>query len=460
MRGRNLLFLGIAVLAIGAYIVLFERHQMTTEQVLEKADRVFPTLEADDVTAIALTTAKGDFAFQRDGDQWQLTEPVAYPADQERVSSLLSAIVDLKSERVLKGTEIDPASYGLDDPDLSVLLTTNDGEHRLSVGDETPLGSNRAIGIGSRDVILVRSWFTSNLEHDLDEWRSHDLVDLAIDQVASIEIVTGDDRVQAVREGDGWRLLEPVADLADREHLRNLVSNLNALEVKEFLEPTPDLIELGLSPPHRRITVVRNDGAAPAVLEMGTTRERDGSTEIACRRDADGLFWITDRAQNSLDRAPVRWRSTVVYPFDNWDVRSITITDADGSSIGARRDEGLWSMTDGGEADTTEVLDRLGKLSRLEAVDYDLLAAGSSPRGSVVLELGDVDDDAAAELAFSFFSPLAPGGRALVEVTGRPGVMSVELEDVDPILGSPDGLRRAEPTPIAEPTADDAPHDS
>ena len=41
----------------------------------------------------------------------------------------------------------------------------------LAVGDETPLGSKRAVSTGGPEVILVRSWFISSLEHGLDDRR-------------------------------------------------------------------------------------------------------------------------------------------------------------------------------------------------------------------------------------------------------------------------------------------------
>ena len=61
----------------------------------------------------------------------------------------------------------------------------------------------------------------------------------------------------------------------------------------------------------------------------------------------------------------------------------------------------------------------------------------------------ETDDDSAPlrVLTFTFFEPLAEGGRAAVQVTGRNTVMGLELSDVEAILDDLEGLR---PEPIEE----------
>jgi len=452
MRGKQLVILAVAVVVAGAFILLYERHQPTTEERGERGSKVFPALDRDDVTVVEITNNHGAFRLERQGSGWALTAPITSPAEDGAVSSLLGSLEGLERDRTLEPGEVSPADYGLDHPELKVVLETRDGaRHTLEIGGETALGGNRAVSLGGGEVILCSGWFTRDLAKGLDEWRSRDVVDVFADQIASFTLETGFDRVHAVRVGEAWQLLEPIADLADRDQLRNVIADLNALRVKEFIDDTAaaDPAALGLEPPRYRVTLVRSEGEAPAVLELGATREQDGATEVACRRDGRDLLWVDDRALTGLGKAPVRWRSNTVYPFDTWDVEAVTLADGE-SALALGRDGGMWTLDDGGEASSTEVLDRLSKLAALKATDFDLVEPSAGARGRAELELAAVEPGGEPQrVVFTFYPPLTPGGRALVRVSARDTVMGVEATDVDEVLSNLD-LLLPQPTPEPE----------
>lgn len=452
MRSKSLIILALIVAALGAFIYFSERHMPTTEERRQQADRVFPGLERDDVESLEIRNSHGTFRLVKDAESWRLVEPIDFPADQTAVSSLLGSLERLEAERTLAADEVDPAAYGLDDPALSVTLGVADGGSlTLSVGDEAALGSNRAIRRGNEPtVMLAAGWITTDLDKDLDGWRSRDVVDVTADDVASLQIVAGDDRVQVVRQGDEWRLLEPLEDVADSEHVRNLVSDLDALRVAEFLDQPQPPTELGLEPPAYQVTIVRSEGGDPIRLDFGATRSEEGRTEVACRRNSSDLLWVDDRAATRLAKAPVRWRSSKVAEFDSWDAERLTISSADGS-VSLERREGLWSDPDGGEVDYTAVQNRLSALTGLEAVEFDLIEPATPPAGTVELTFEADDDGEPRRLVLTFHRPLTEGGDALVRSSDRPTVMSVQASQVEEILADPTSLIK----PPSEATAEE-----
>jgi hypothetical protein len=273
-------------------------------------------------------------------------------------------------------------------------------------------------------------------------------VDIAADQVAAIDITAGGDSIRAVRLDDNWKLLQPLEDVADRDHLQALVSDLDSMRIEEFLDGVADPAELGLDAPAYEVLVVRGDGDEPLQLALGITREAEGETEVACRRGDGEYFWATDRVTTRLAKAPVLWRSKKVAPFETWDVEGLVLTRGS-DAVDLNRSDGTWKFTDDAEADLPAVQERLRNLSDLEATDYDLVDPPTAELGRVEIEM-EADDDSAAPriLTFTFFEPLAEGGRAAVRVSGRDTVMGVELSDVEEILGDLEGLR---PEPIEDP---------
>ena len=461
MRSRSLIILALVVIALGAYIYFHERHLPTTEERRQQSDKLFPDLERDDVAGLEIRNTHGTFRIVKRGEEWHLVEPIEFPADQSSVSSLLGSLESLKAERTLTEAEVDPKAYGLDAPSITVRLSSAEGESSsLEVGDEAALGSNRAVRRnGEPSVILVSGWFVRDLDKPLDGWRSRDVVEITADDVASLTVLAGPDRAELVRQGDSFRLLEPLDDIADQDHARNLIADLDALRVEEFLDDPPPATELGLEPPAYKVAILRSSGGDPINLEFGASRERDGRTQIACRRNAGDVFWVDNRAAIRLAKAPVRWRSTKVAAFDTWDAERLTIT-AGGSGATLERKEGMWTAPQGGEVDYGAVQDRLAALAALEAVDFDLIEPATPPAGTVELELEAAGDDAEPRLlTFSFHRPLVEGGLALVRVSGRPTVMSVAASQVEQILADPEALVKAgsEAGETLEADADPAP---
>jgi hypothetical protein len=441
------------VLAVAAYVFFFERHQPTSEEAQQEAEKVLRDFDRDDVQTIVIENEGGRVRLEKAGEEWRLHEPLDFPADDSVVSSTLGSLANLSADRRLATEEVDPTTYGLDEPVAEVTLGMADGSERtLTVGDELPLGSKRALLLdGGGDVLIASGWFVSDLEREVDDWRSRDVIDFLEDDVASIDIESGADSIRAVRLEDRWQLLRPLEDTADGDHLAGVISDLRAMRIEEFLADDVDPEELGLDLPEFELMVVRTDGGEPLRLDLGATRDGEGGTEVACRRGDGEYFWASEKVITRLSKAPVLWRAKKVMPFETWDAEEFTVT-TPGGTTSLVHDGNFWLFPDESEANLTAVQERLRKLAELEASDYDLMAPLTPEMGSVEIVLEAEEDEERPVLLFAFYAPLEEGGRAMVEVSGRNNVMGVEVEDVEAILDDLDALR---PEPPQEATFED-----
>jgi hypothetical protein len=449
MKTRNLIILFAVVVAVAAYIFLFERHRPTTDEAKAEAEKVLKDFDREQVREIVVEGGSSSVRLEKTDDAWRLREPIDYPAGESAVSTALGSLAGLETDRRLSLNEVDPAEYGLDPPAVTIRLLFEDGSERaLVVGDELPLGSNRAVRVdGDEEIAVTPGWFVSDLQREVDDWRSRNVVDVMADDVASLDIRTDEDIIRAVRDGDRWQLLEPLEDVADADHLTSLVSDLNSLQIDEFIDEPGDLDELGMVTPEYELTVVRSDGASPLRLLLGATREMDGATRVAFRRGEDDFFWASDGLRKRLSKAPVLWRSKRVAPFDTWNAASLEIS-AGADSVALSYNDLVWTFEDGLEADMTAVQDRLRGLADLEAVDYDLMQPVTAEMGTVSIGFKAEEDDAAPEkLTFHFFNPLTEGGKAMVQVSNRSTLMSVDTATIESIVGDLEALR---PPPVVE----------
>lgn len=446
MRSRSLIILAAAAIVMGVFIFFVERHQPTTDERLERADRVFEHLDGDTIVALELETSHGPIRLAESGGEWRLMEPLSYPADTAAVNTLIDAIANLDAERTLSPAEVAPGDYGLDAPTLGLtLMDAQDRRFTLAVGDETPLGSNRAVKRDSdEEVILVPGLFVASLDKPVDQWRSRDVIDLLEHDVDSIEIETAEDLIRAQQLGGRWQLMEPLVDLADPDQMRSLISELNALRVSEFLPEAVEDSELGLDPPAFRVLMKPRDGDETVTLELGASEDEAGT--LVCRRNGSDLFRVPGTIGTRLSKAPVLWRSDKVWPLDSWDVAKIEISGETGEMILDRVD-GFWRTNEGGEVDNPEMSRRLGALADLEVREHDLVLPPTEVMGSVILVL---DENGGAEgLTYTFFAPLEEGGHAAVTVSSRDNVMGVDAISAETIVGELEKLR---PTSEGPPT--------
>ncbi len=454
MKSKNLIILAAIVLAVAAYVFLFERHRPTSDEARKEAEKVLRDFDRDQVTGLVIERDDGRVRIEKEGEAWRLREPLDFPADGSLVSSTLGSLANLTADRRLAADEVDTAAYGLDSPTARVTLRMAEGPERtIEVGDELPLGSKRPLRLDDGgEVIIASGWFLSDLEREVDDWRSRDVATISEDEIASIDIESGPDTIRAVHLEDRWQLLRPVEDMADEDHLSGLISDLRSMRVEEFLDDGTDPADLGLGTPEYEITIIRSDGGDPLRLDLGATREGDVGTEVACRRGDGELFWASERVRTRLSKAPVLWRSKKVMPFETWDVETLRVTTPE-SFVSLTQEKGIWRFADDSEADLGAVQERLRALADLKATDYDLMAPPTREMGTVEVgfEAEDADEEGTV-VTFGFFAPLAEGGRAAVRVSGRDTVMGVAVGDVEAILGDLDALRAEPPDDPAEDT--------
>lgn len=438
MRFGRLVFLALLVVGLFAFIWFYERKQPTTEELKEREGKLFPHMETDKVHTVFIRNTHGEFAFKKDGDNWQLTRPVQDQANQWAVSGLLSQLANLKAERTLPRSEVKLADYGLEKPEKWVEVSDSSGRtFKVTFGSELPLGNTAAAITDGSQVFLVSKWILSDLDKDLSGWRSNELLSFFTSDVNAVTVVGPAGRWAAAKVGNSWQLTEPVADLAEREEVEGVLSDLSAARIKEFLEEGADPVALGLAAPRFTVTLVRKEGS-PLTLIFGQEREKEGGKQVACRR-GERLFWVEASATSHLAKGPGAFRSGKLLQFSTWQVDKLEVEQGQ-EKVTVERKEGAW-RSDKGEVDSGPVLSRLNTLSELKVLAFDQPEPSGEPMGKVHL-VGQEGLDVTAS-----FYPGSKPAELLAVVRGRPRAFAVDRAKVEEVLSGAEELAKPQPTP-------------
>ncbi len=453
MSTRKLLILTAVFLGLLAFVVLFERHQPTSEERAKAARRLLD-FRAEDVTAVQIERPDlPKVELKKSGGRWTLVAEPEGRADGFTADGIVADLGRLELVGDLQ-TSFDPKEYGLDRPKAAVTLTFKEGPKRtVSFGKEIPGTDGTAAAEGGR-LGAVKAAPIAAFVKPVSEFRSKRLFDAAVGDVTKVTILRGPNRVVLAREDAAgkasgpWRIESPVSDLASESFAERLLSDLSAAQVSDFpvLSPT-DLSRVGLAPPDVQVTLQKGDEVV-ANLAFGAAKADVPGKLYA--KDGDLAVVVDDRALEELGKEFLAMRESRLLPVDAFRVRKVQFEAGD-LRAGAERVDGEWRA--GGRVIPPAAVESLvGRVSRAESRGFvsrkDYAAHGilSGQKGAkplATLEISEEKSVAPAGVKFWTAAPFEGHPVLAAEVTGRADALLVEAALLDDLRRDAEKLRDA-----------------
>ena len=230
--------------------------------------------EKESVNRLTLRdAAKGtQISFSKSGDgTWHITQPIDYPAEPVMVDGFVSLLRLTPRARQLSFEGLEASEFGFDEPRLAVCIST----------DRTPeercllIGSEAAIAKGAYakwqhepTYFLVDVSFLSAFDKTLYAVRKKQIFTLLEKEISSIQFNSSKREFEIHHTGKHWLLKRPVEAILGPEAINDLLTHLNELYVKEFLdhERWQDP-KLGLKPASRVIQIKFQDGSEQVLFQ-------------------------------------------------------------------------------------------------------------------------------------------------------------------------------------------------
>ena len=346
----------VAVAGLGAW---WELSRDDANKETEAPPNPVPSFSETDVDALLIHDAATGttVGLSRDGDRWQLTEPIADEADPRNVNNALLALSKARvsprpaasSRESWDKLQIGPeqtltVTLRKAGTDIVVLHVSLDGKF-VRVGDADPVyqahGINRAM-----------------LARELKTWRNSQVIVFDKAAVKAISVATADGRRAAAERTpapapatppakgtpparDTWTLTvgQQLVGQLDPDVPVGIVARMQNLSAQDFADDKTKAAA-GLAPPQLTVTVTLEDGTVHA-LEVGA--DADDAHRYISRGDS-GRVWLA--AKNTLDsfaRAPVQWRDKTIAKISPDDIVKIDVTHA-GFRLVAEKSDVAWKV--------------------------------------------------------------------------------------------------------------------
>lgn len=437
MKKRTVAGLAITVAVLGAFVFFYERRQPSPED-RAAARRKLVEVEPEAVLAIVVERPEAPTVrLERQtppagGARWRLIEPLAHRADALLVDGLLRALTELERKRTI--SDAPAADVGLDKPRFRWTWRTAEGSETLLVGAAVPGSAEVLVGLASQpgSFAVTTASFVTELERDPAAWRDRRLFPGERSAIAQLRVSPSDggSPVVLARRGEGFQVLEPFQDQAERDLVEGLLGELTAASASSFATPEEPFS------PRGAVDVTFSDGTPPYRLELGAATGPGEGAPVRVRAssgtDIDVANLIT-RLPTTLALPAERWRSRAWTSLASYDIQAVEVRDAGGS---LRLERAGVDWTRGAE-----------KVSYTEVSDF---LAAITAAGASQLETGS-DESGGTSLTILLEGPkevretlVLAGERATS--SARPGVvLRLTTEDAEEIRRTLERLRSAGP---------------
>ncbi len=393
MNARTLIVLALAV---GGLAFLALRQSRKDDALLAERDvALFEGLDENLVVALRIENVQRDLhmRFERDGrGGWQLTDPLAAPAERAPLDMIVQAAVARRGAAVPEEEARDLAKLGLDPPrfvlDVESKVAGQRSRQRAEFG-AVDLDGQRIFVRARGRVFRVLRDLEPLLDMELHELRSSAVSDLDPRDVVEVHRsgsvpVEGvgpglDATLDAVAEGGVWRATAPVTGVIDPAAMAIFVQSTAAYRFeKVFDEGQRSLRSMGLDPPELtiRLESIRNETVELVFGRTGTQRQggwlgtRVGHGPV-WPISGDDVRYLAAPVENFLDHKLVRLRRSAM--------RRVELSTPSGEVRLVRGPKG-WTLETAragsavfgppAAAETGAVEDLIGQLERYELAEF------------------------------------------------------------------------------------------
>jgi hypothetical protein len=303
---------------------------------------------------------------QRNGSKWEIAALQPLPADPDAVSSMLSTLSSLSSDRTIdeKGTGLD--QYGLTQPAIELSITDKNKKNtRLLIGDDTPAGTAvyAAIG-GDPRVFALSTYKKNNFDKSPNDLRDKRLLTFDSDKVSGIELTAKKQTIAFGRSKDEWQIVKPQPFRADRSQVEELLRTLHDAKM-----------DLSGSEDEKKTAAAFGSGTPFATAKV---TDVSGAQELQVRKNKDdyyakssavaGVYKISSGTGTGLDKSLDAFQNKKLFDFGFSDPDKIELRSGTKSYFLTRSGSDWWS--NGAKMDAGSVSTLIDKIRDLSASKF------------------------------------------------------------------------------------------
>jgi hypothetical protein len=384
MRWQTTAVLAVLLAVLGGFYYLYEvRWGPAREEAAARKGRVFGA-DTRDVTGVELKRGAETVRLQREGEQWQVLEPVRARGSNTAVDEVLAAVLTARIDREIDPNPASPADFGLDTPAAEVTLALKDGRTLgLELGARNPTGVwVYARERGKPAVFVLGESVLRDATRPVADFRDRTILAFDAKEVTGFEIVLPEATLAVEGSPGAWQITRPVALRADSETVREFLDRLATQKIRDFVAEAPASRQAyGLERPVRvTIHTGRDKDRVSRTLLLG--RVDAGKKGVyAMRPDESSVLLVPEDVWTKVPKNVGVLRNKVVVEVDRDKLARVELESPRGTVVVAReKDEWKIVAPELLPADQVEVSALITRVRDLRAQGFLSDDAGAIPK--------------------------------------------------------------------------------
>lgn len=267
---KNKSFITMGIMGIVFFLLGGTYFLMTTGDDPRKTQEAISFSKGEQITAFEIINSFGSVKFQQEENNWLIAEPQRYRADEKRIETAVSILMNLPIGRIL---EQPMEEYGFSQPQITITVHTDKNKEKiLFVGNKTASMTQYYVKEKDKDfVYLVDSGYIAPFEGSLSSYRDKGLFTVDIEAVDTLTYEkNGKKELTITKEQDGqWRLKYPYEAGARKNEIDDFFVKFKKMNIIQYtVNKELSLQDMGLMPPLESIEIIEGSGRSQ-ILEFG-----------------------------------------------------------------------------------------------------------------------------------------------------------------------------------------------
>jgi len=365
---KTTLILFVVFIAVFAFVYFFEIKGKGEEE----TDDMLVDLTSEDVQKIEFKKEDETIVFERDEEDWLITEPLEAKADKYEVNRIADDFSKLRIERVVEEAPEDLDKYGIAQKKITLHYKNKDQPVKILIGSENPLDNTffAKREDGTR-VVLIPSSHKSLIEKRVFDFRLKDIFKFETDDVKGIKLKAKDIEWRALQKNKDWFLKRPLEALAQESKINDVLYSLSNLKAKEFVseEKTEEEVKkYGLESPEYEVSLempLENQ-------EVTFYLHKEDDKIYATTSLSSKIITVEDKILTDLDKKPEDLRDKEVADFYSWEANKIHIKKGEMDWTLIKDEEDNWHFESPAkeDADKEKIESFIRKIESLEAKEF------------------------------------------------------------------------------------------
>jgi len=236
----------------------------------------------DQVQSVEIRDGSKRVALERAGNGYRATVPAGLPLGKAAVEALLTDLESLKADSFLPPSARQGIQPGLEDPLVTVTVTTKDGGRRvLKVGAEKGSGTRYVALEPAGELALLPGWALGRIRKGPEDLRQKTFFDFDQSRVRRIEVAQPEETLVLVDAGESapgkrtWKAVKPREVSALKDEAVGLVLGTVAGWTAKAIAQDPSARKASSGKPEVTVTVELDDGSRHVLRIFGEKKDGD-----------------------------------------------------------------------------------------------------------------------------------------------------------------------------------------